>query len=57
MRIAQIVLVVAVVIVGFLGYTQTGHRVLNSIGLPTACKLGCSYDEPAPVREAFLLSV
>ena len=35
MRFAQITLVAAVVIVGFLGYTIPGHRLLNEIGLPT----------------------
>jgi hypothetical protein len=43
MRIAQIALVVAVVLVGLLGYTQPGHRILNAIGLPHACKHGCSF--------------
>jgi hypothetical protein len=43
MRIAQIALVAAVVIVGLLGYTEPGHRILNAIGLPNACKHGCSY--------------
>ncbi len=40
MRIAQIALVTAVVIVG-LGYTKPGHRILNAIGLPNACERGC----------------
>ncbi len=43
MRFAQITLVAAVVIVGFLGYTIPGHRLLNEIGLPNACKHGCSF--------------
>jgi hypothetical protein len=43
MRLAQIALVAAVVIVGFLGYTIPGHRLLNEIGLPNASKHGCSY--------------
>jgi hypothetical protein len=43
MRIAQIALVAAVVIVGLLGYTEPGHRFLNKIGLPNACKHGCGY--------------
>jgi hypothetical protein len=43
MRIAQIALVVMVVIVGLLGYTKPGHRILNAIGFPNACKHGCSY--------------
>jgi hypothetical protein len=47
MRIVQIALVVAVVIVGFLGYTKPGHRVLNAIGLLNACKDGCSYANSA----------
>ena len=34
MRMAQIALVTAVVIVGLLGYTKTGHRILYEIGLP-----------------------
>ena len=41
MRIAQIALVIAVVIVGLLGYTKLGHRILNAIGLPNACERGC----------------
>jgi hypothetical protein len=47
MRFAQIALVAAVVIVGLLGYTEPGHRILNSIGLPNACKHGCSYASSA----------
>jgi hypothetical protein len=43
MRFAQIALVAAVVIVGLLGYTEPGHRLLTEIGLPNACKHGCSY--------------
>ena len=43
MRFAQIALVAAVVIVGFLGYTIPGHRLLNEIGLPNTCKHGCSF--------------
>jgi hypothetical protein len=43
MRIAQFALVVMVVIVGLLGYTKPGHRILNTIGFPNACKHGCSY--------------
>ncbi len=43
MRFAQITLVAAVVIVGFLGYTIPGHRIPNEIGLPNACKHGCSF--------------
>ena len=43
MRFAQIALVAAVVIVGFLGYTIPGHRLLNEIGLPNPCKHGCSF--------------
>jgi hypothetical protein len=43
MRFAQITLVSAVVIVGFLGYTRPCHRLLNEIGLPNTCKHGCSY--------------
>jgi hypothetical protein len=33
MRSRLIVLVVAVVIAGFLGYTKPGHQILNQIGL------------------------
>jgi hypothetical protein len=47
MRIAQFALVVMVVIVGLLGYTKPGHRILNAIGLPNACKHGCSYASSA----------
>ena len=43
MRFAQIALVAVVVIVGLLGYTVRGHRLFNEIGLPNACKHGCSY--------------
>jgi hypothetical protein len=43
MRIAQIALVVVVLTIGFLGYTKPGHRILNAIVLPNACKHGCSY--------------
>ena len=43
MRIAQFALVVLVVIVGLLGYTKPGHRILNAIGFPNACKHGCRY--------------
>ena len=42
MRIAQIALVTAVVIVGLLGYTKPGHRILNAIGLPNACDANIS---------------
>jgi hypothetical protein len=41
MRVAQIALVVAVVIIGLVGYTKPGHRFLNAIGLPNACERGC----------------
>jgi hypothetical protein len=47
MRFAEIALVVLVVIVGLLGYTEPGHRVLNAIGFPNACKHGCSYASSA----------
>jgi hypothetical protein len=55
MRIAQIALVTAVVIVGLLGYTKPGHRILNAIGLPNACKHGCEFlgvrpDKTGPFR-------
>jgi hypothetical protein len=43
MRFAQIALVAVVIIVGLLGYTVPGHRLFNEIGLPNACKHGCSY--------------
>jgi hypothetical protein len=43
MRIVQIALVVMVVIIGLLGYTNPGHRILDAIGFPNACKHGCSY--------------
>jgi len=36
MRFAQIALVAAVVIVGLLGHTAYGHRLLNEIGLSNA---------------------
>lgn len=29
--------VVAIVATGFLGFTSSGHRVLSSLGLATAC--------------------
>jgi hypothetical protein len=50
MRIVQITLGVMVVIVGLLGllgYTKPGHRILNAIRLPNACKHGCSYASSA----------
>jgi hypothetical protein len=47
MRIVQIALVVMVVIVGLLGYTKPGNRILNAIGFPNACKHGCSYASSA----------
>ena len=47
MRFAQIALVTAVVIVGFLGYTIPGHRLLNEIGLPNASKHSCTYASSA----------
>jgi hypothetical protein len=47
MRIVQIALVAMVVIVGLLGYTKPGHRILNAIGFPNACKHGCSYASSA----------
>jgi hypothetical protein len=43
MRIAEIALVIAVVIIGIAGYTASGHRFLNAIGFPNACKHGCNY--------------
>jgi hypothetical protein len=27
---------------GFIGYTKTGARILNSFGLASACDTGCS---------------
>jgi hypothetical protein len=47
MRIVQIALVAVVVVVGLLGYTESGHRILNAIGFPNACKHGCSYASSA----------
>jgi hypothetical protein len=37
MRNAVIAIVLAAIVVGFLGYTKPGHSVMNSLGLTAAC--------------------